>query len=411
MPTADEPGPDALRRKLVAAIDDWRAELFAPVDPAVRAAMLTIPREVFVPGIPLADAYDEHSAVVTKRDAHGIAISSVSAPSIVAMMLTQLDVRPGHRVLEIGSGGYNAALLRELVGPDGRVTSADVDPDVVERARRCLAAIGCTDVEVVQADGEFGVPDGAPYDRIVVTVEAADTPPAWVAQLVDGGRLVVPLRLCGLTRSVAFDRVGRTLVSRGYELCGFVRMRGAGERRELRVSLDGDDVYLVLDDGQHADAAALRTALRRPRVERPTGVVVGPEEPYVEHLDLWLATTLRGFCLLTASERAVERGLAYPTWAGGGTPAITRGGTFAYRSWRRQAAGGAELSVLAHGPDAAELAEEFAEPHRVWGRDRRTAPPARIVVHPAGTPDAELPAGFVLDRPHTRTVISWPDAG
>ncbi|SHN43245.1 methyltransferase, FxLD system [Cryptosporangium aurantiacum] len=407
MAPADEPGSDTRRRALVAAIDEWRAEVGAPIDARVRAAMLTVPREAFVPGLPLADVYDEQAALVTKRDTRGVPVSSVSAPSIVAMMLTQLDVRPGQRVLEIGSGGYNAALLREIVGPTGRVTTVDVDADVVARARRCLAAVGRTDVAVVHADGEFGVPDSAPYDRIVVTVEAADIPPAWVEQLVEGGRLVVPLRMCGLTRSVVFHRVGRTLVSSGYELCGFVRMRGAGERRERRVPLREDEVYLVLDDGQDADARALRSALGQARIEVPTGVVIGPKEPYVEHLDLWLATTLSGFCLLVPTEGAVERGLVNPAWGGGGAAALTRGGTFAYRSWRRRG-DQAELGVTAHGPEAMALAAEFADAHRAWAQDRQLASPARITVYPAGTPDADLPAGYVLDRPHTRTVVSWP---
>ncbi|MEU5398243.1 hypothetical protein ABZ348_02935 [Streptomyces sp. NPDC005963] len=77
-------------------------------------------------------------------------LSSVSAPWLVAMMLERLQIRPGDRVLEVGSGGYNAALLCHLVGPDGAVISRDIDPDVIERAERCLAVAGNEDVRLVE---------------------------------------------------------------------------------------------------------------------------------------------------------------------------------------------------------------------------------------------------------------------
>ncbi|MFI5952677.1 methyltransferase, FxLD system [Cryptosporangium sp. NPDC051539] len=405
MPTSDGGTEAALRRRMVGDLDGWGARAGVVLDPAVRDALLLVSRAHFTPGASLEAAHDVHTAIVTKRDPGGTAISSVSAPSIVAMMLTQLAVRPGHRVLEIGSGGYNAALLRELVGPSGQVTTLDVDPSVVSRASERLRSAGYEDVEVRFADGEFGAADRAPFDRIIVTVEAADVPPAWVGQLREGGRLVVPLRMCGLTRSVAFTATTGTLISTGYELCGFVPMQGTGEHREHRVPL-AEGVQLRLDDGQRADALALVAALNGPRADVDTGVRVGTE-PFVEHLDLWLATTLPGFCVLVADPAAIERGRVNPTWPGGGTPAITRGGTVAYRSWRQYPEGGADLRVTAHGPDAADLADEFARAHRVWARERRNGPPARIEVHPLTTPDAALPAGFRLDRRHTRTVIIW----
>lgn len=91
------------------------------------------------------------------------------------------------RVLEIGSGGYNAALIAELVGETGQVTTVDIDPDVADRAQSCLAAAGYHRVNVVVADAEGGVPKHAPYDRMIVTVGAWDIPPAWSDQLAEGG--------------------------------------------------------------------------------------------------------------------------------------------------------------------------------------------------------------------------------
>src|SRR5947209_20254991 len=98
-------------------------------DPAVRAAMLAVPRHRFLPGEPLERAY-ANDAIATKF-ADGVSISSASQPSIVALMLEQLALAPGMNVLEIGAGtGYNAALLRALVGPTGHVTTVDIDADI-----------------------------------------------------------------------------------------------------------------------------------------------------------------------------------------------------------------------------------------------------------------------------------------
>src|ERR1700761_1525146 len=119
----------------------------------VEAALRAVPRHEFIPGVPLEEAYRADHAVITKR-AGGEVVSSVSAPWLIAEMLGQAAGAAGgglhgRRVLEIGSGGYNAALLRELVGPSGSVTTVDIDPDVTGRARACLAAAGYEGVTVV----------------------------------------------------------------------------------------------------------------------------------------------------------------------------------------------------------------------------------------------------------------------
>ncbi len=129
-------------------------------------------------------------------------------------------------MLEIGSGGYNAALLRELVGPSGSVTTVDIDPDVTDRARACLEAVGYGDVTVVCADAERRIDPGRTWDLIIVTAGAWDIPPAWIGQLARNGTLVVPLRTFGMTRSWALRRAGDRLVSHSQRLCGFVSDAG-----------------------------------------------------------------------------------------------------------------------------------------------------------------------------------------
>ena len=384
-----------------------RAELNAVLPSEVEAALRTVPRHLFAPGVPWETAY-ANDTVVAKRDEHGTALSSVSAPWLQAMMLEQAQLAPGMRVLEIGSGGYNAALIAELVGEEGEVTTVDIDSDVVDRARRCLAAAGYRRVNVVLADAEGGILDHAPYDRIIVTVGAWDIPPAWVDQLAEGGRLVVPLRMRGLTRSVAFERDGGHLASRAYELCGFVPMQGVGECRERLVLLYGDEVGLRVDDGQPVDADLLIGVLCQPREQAWSGVTVASREPFDDQ-DLWLATALSGFCLLTARQEAVERGLVSPSWRLG-TPAVVDAASLAYRTLRPVNPEKTlyEFGVYAHGPDAGKLASQFTDQMRIWDRDHRGGLGPRFAAHPAGTPDEQLPEGLVIDKRHTRVTVFWP---
>lgn len=96
-------------------------------------------------------------------------------------MIEQLDVQIGHRVLEIGAGtGYNAALLAWLAGSSGRVTTIDVDEDIVQEARDNLRRAGFSEVHVVAGDGWLGLPTDAPFDRIEATVGVWDLSPHWV---------------------------------------------------------------------------------------------------------------------------------------------------------------------------------------------------------------------------------------
>src|SRR5438552_15676533 len=117
-------------------------------DERIAAALRDVPRHLFLPHLPPADAYLD-DAIVTKRDADGQPISSSSQPAIMAIMLDQLTLAPGQRVLEIGAGtGYNAALMRHIVGPSGTVVSLDIAADVADRAREHLAPAGYPDVTV-----------------------------------------------------------------------------------------------------------------------------------------------------------------------------------------------------------------------------------------------------------------------
>jgi len=132
------------------------------VSAPVEAAMRKVPRESFAPGVNLEEVYHAYTSVVTKRDENGRALSSVSALHLHAHMLEQAEITVGMRVLEVGSGGYNAALLAELVGPSGQVITVDIDEDITDRASHLLADAGYSRVTVVLADAEGGVPSTPP---------------------------------------------------------------------------------------------------------------------------------------------------------------------------------------------------------------------------------------------------------
>jgi protein-L-isoaspartate(D-aspartate) O-methyltransferase len=172
-------GQIAERYQAFAALFPGQRELGEGLPGSVVAAPRKVPRHLFTPGVPLARAYADDAVVLRQAGEGSAGRSPVSAPSMIALMLAQLDVRPGESVLETGSGGYQAALLRELADPGGSVTTPDIDPEVVSRARACLDRAGYGDVRTVCADGEYGAPGGGPFDKIIVAVEAWDVPPAW----------------------------------------------------------------------------------------------------------------------------------------------------------------------------------------------------------------------------------------
>src|SRR5437667_10453795 len=132
------------------------------VEPAIEMAFRRIPREVFLPDIPLERVYSG-DAVITKQDEEGRPISSSSEVGIMIVMAHLLDVAPGQRILEIGAGtGYNAAVLSQLVGEGGAVTTIDIDVEVAAAARVHLALAGFDRVAVVTADGWKGNARNAP---------------------------------------------------------------------------------------------------------------------------------------------------------------------------------------------------------------------------------------------------------
>ena len=398
---------DTLREQMV---DDLLAD-GTIVSPSVERAFREVPRHLFAPDAELGHAY-ARDIVVVKRDEHGIPVSTVSAPEIQARMLEQAQIRPGMRVLEVGSGGYNAALCAELAGPSGQVTTVDIDPDVTGRASSFLGAAGYSRVRVVLADAEAGVLDGAPYDRIIVTAGAWDIPPAWTDQLAPDGMLVVPLRMRGITRSLALagSADGSCLEARSAEVCGFVRMQGTGAHAERLWLLRGKQVGLRFDDGALEQPDMLDGVLGGEPGAAWSGVMVRKDEPF-ETLPLWLASVLPGFCVLAVDAGGDGPGIAVEPGGRWFPFAAVTGDSLAYLS-TRPAGELVEFGAHGYGPHAAEAAAALAGQVTAWNRSYRDGPAPAIAAWPADTPDAavqrEGTRTAVIRKTHRLITISWP---
>jgi protein-L-isoaspartate(D-aspartate) O-methyltransferase len=348
----------------------------------VAEALLSVPRELFVPGVPLDEVYRTSEPIIIKRVAERN-LSSASAPDVMAAMLEQLEPRPGQHVLEIGAGsGYNAALLAHLVGPDGHVTTIDIDTDLVEQAREHLQAAGVSNVEVIEADGALGYAPNAPYERIMLTVASHDLAPAWREQLAHGdARIVLPLSFGGMQRSVAFEQRVDHLASRSVGPCMFIALRGMLEADE-QPAPDQISVLLRLIDPNSTEPSLPAEILRAvndgaARVWR-SGVEVGAGYAS-DGLLVWLA----------ARE---------PQLAGLGV------------AWSEQYGPRGEVCVVAL-TSASALAERLVAHVQAWaaaerpgGRDLRLRAYAR-------EQDYQPRAGeVVVERRWTRFVLTWAPA-
>lgn len=374
----------------------------------VAEAFRAVPRHVFLPGVDPERAY-RNEAIPTKLGEGGQPISSSSQPAIMALMLEQLDVQPGHRVLEIGAGtGYNAALLAHLVGETGSVVTVDIDEDLVAGARERLVACSLSSVTVAHGDGGLGWPKRAPYDRIIATVGAWDLAPAWTQQLTLHGRLVVPLDLRGVQRSIAFEPAGDHLDSVSVVDCGFMRIRGAFAGPEAVHPLGPEPgVFLEVADQRLLDVDALHAALAEPGADVTSGVSVTLSDVW-GGLDLWLALHEPDMARLWATGSPAAHGLVPPLIAFAG-----RASTVALVGARELAAlvrsddgQPFELAARPFGRGGRQLAQRLVAHIQAWNIRRLSTTGLRITAHPPGTAHIAA-AEIIIDKRHSRLALSW----
>jgi len=242
----------------------------------VRDALLRVPRHLFIeqyyerfesdspvvrvdPRSPtneqLKAIYTDDALMIRQPPTH----SASSQPLIMFLMLHDLGLDPGMKVLEIGAGtGWNAGLLALGAGDDRLVYSMDIQADLVEEAAKHLRAAGFAGVNLRAGDGGYGWPEAAPFDRIIVTAGACDIPPRWTEQLAEGGVLVLPFNVGGIGFPVLrlVKRDGR-VAGRFTRWSGFYPMRGdfgsvpasgqePGPSSEVDSLMQGDGTPIVL---------------------------------------------------------------------------------------------------------------------------------------------------------------------
>ena len=187
-------------------------------DPRVLQAMRDVPRHMFVPRELWRDSYDDRPLPIGEGQ-------TISQPYMVAAMTEALAAEPHHHVLEIGTGsGYQTAVLAALARD---VVSVERHARLSQQAALALAAAGAGNVHLVVGDGSRGYPDGAPFDRILVTAGARTIPAALRQQLADGGRLVIPVGPPDVQVVTTILRRGEEFITREGEACVFVPLIGA----------------------------------------------------------------------------------------------------------------------------------------------------------------------------------------
>lgn len=191
-------------------------------DERVLDAMARVPRELFVPDHLAAEAYADSPLPI----GHG---QTISQPYIVALTAEAARLSPGDRVLDVGTGSGYAASVYAAMGAE--VWSVELVPELAARARAALGRAGFPHVRVVTADGSLGLPAHAPFDAILAAAAGAEIPPPWLAQLAEGGRIVLPVeRHAGWQRLLRVTRRGDREEREDLGAVRFVPLRGAHGR-------------------------------------------------------------------------------------------------------------------------------------------------------------------------------------
>jgi protein-L-isoaspartate(D-aspartate) O-methyltransferase len=383
-------------------------------DPRVEAAFRAVPRHLFLPDLTLEEVYRD-DAIPTKRLPDGEVVSSSSQPAIMAIMLEQLALEPGQRVLEIGAGtGYNAALIAYILGETGQIIAIDIDEDIVRAARDHLAAAGFGSVLVVQGDGAHGYPEAAPYDRIILTVAAWDLAPAWHEQLGPDGRLVLPLDIKGSQKCVAFQHEDHHLVSLSARPCAFMGLRGALAAPNTTLAFGPEaDLHLEMDVPVLVSPDELYALLKGPYRDFATEIQAVQYEIF-DSLNLWLGIHEPGYFRLWGEGEQTQ--FVPPLLAFKQAHRATFGLLSAnslcalVRSPAEPSERQTEifsLVVRLFGPDEA-LASRLIDQVIAWNdAGRPDTNRLHIRAYRRGRGDGSAPDAVVVDKHWTRLVLDW----
>jgi protein-L-isoaspartate(D-aspartate) O-methyltransferase len=267
----------------------------------IEKAFLTVPRHLFLPGVDLEKVYSD-APVVTKWDGE-FPLSSSSQPSVYAIMLEQLELKEGMKILEIGAGtGFNAALLAQITGDSRKVITIDIDKDITGAAQKNLISAGIQNVKVVCGRGELGYEAEAPYDRIVITAGVWDIYPEWFKQLKPGGILLLPMIIkIHDQASFAFKHVNGHLESISISSCKFMELRGDYTKPVNPVTIGKSGIITLVSSATPLkNKEKYFSSFINPRKDTPTGISASYSE-YDRSFLPWLEITEPKFCVLSSS--------------------------------------------------------------------------------------------------------------
>jgi len=248
-------------------------------DTGVEMAFSAVPRHLFLPQFDPREVYQDR-ALTLKTGSSGATLSSASQPTMMAIMLQQLDLRAGMNVLEVGAAsGYNAALIKHIVGDGGRVTTIEIDRDLAKQARENLRSAGYPDVLVVNRDAAEGFDGLAQYDRIIATAGVWDVPASWLCRLHKDGKLITPIWLDGVQVSAAFALQGDgAWLSSDNRPCAFVYLQGSAAGPRLSAKVGSSSLEVLADDVDKIDTAGLHLLLSQDREIHRLAAKLRPED-------------------------------------------------------------------------------------------------------------------------------------
>jgi len=270
----------------------------------VEEAFLAVPRHLFLPGVDLEKVYSD-IPIVTKWNGE-IPVSSSSQPSAMTIMLEQLELKSGLKILEIGAGtGLNAALMAQITGKNGKVVTVDIDKDIAGLAEENLNSAGCNHVKVICQDGASGYEPEAPYDRIILTAGVWDINREWFNQLKPGGILLVPMVISIKDQmTIAFKRAGDHLESTSISGCKFMELQGNYPKPVNCVEI-GHTISLCSKYALDLNKENLSINFKKNWKDFPSNVKTTNKEIYQSLLP-WLEIFEPKFCIIASNIETTE---------------------------------------------------------------------------------------------------------
>lgn len=382
--------------------------------PLVEQAFRAVKRTSFTCDGSLEDAYGGGVAV-TERDELGNPVSTMSAPWLQAAMLERSGVAAGMHVVEVGSGGCNAAMISSMVGPTGSVTSIDIRVSVIERARAGLAdqEFDTSNVELQTDDAwATALEVDHPVDAVIVTVDVWDIPWNLVARLRVGGVLVAPMNFAGMGCCLVVRKSAEgSLTGHSPFTAGFVAGAGSGTAvAEYELWSHDSSMALTSSARLSSDKTPLDRVLDLGPYELPTGVQTHRGAPLLV-VFLWLLTGYERVAMWGTSSGRRVAGFtgANPQ----GTPVWCRSdGSFATVGVVPAGEGdGFEYVVRGYGSSPRPLMEAMRERLVAWGQKTDAEHVPQVVLRarssvPGDEHSARNPHS-VFDRPTTDIDIVW----